>query len=100
MDVRKKKINGTYVLTDRDKPIYIDEDLIVSIPSGLFDRTTKRTISYLHKAMKVMNQLSLLEDSIIIYRIIRAPEKRLFNVDVGNMTTAKVNAYLKKIIGK
>jgi polyhydroxyalkanoate synthesis regulator phasin len=83
---------------DKDEGYLISENLITYVPSGVTDPTGKYYISSLHKAMKPLNQLRLLEDSAVIYRITRAPERRVFFIDVGKLPKKKADAYVKKLI--
>ena len=78
----------------------ISKDSIVYVPSGLLDETRKNVISYLHKAIKVANQLRMLEDSLVIYRLVRAPERRVFRIDVGGLPAKKAEAYIQNMIAK
>lgn len=80
--------------------IKISEDSIVHITSGLFDPAKSTVLSYLHKAIRPMNQLRFVEDATVVYRVSRAPERRVFYVDVGNMPKAKAEQYLKDIMTK
>jgi hypothetical protein len=66
----------------------------------MLDPTRKRILSYLHKAIKPVNQLRMMEDSLVIYRISRAPERRIFYIDVGNLPKGKAEEYLKGIMGQ
>lgn len=66
--------------------------------SGLFDSEKEQVLSHLHKAMKTLNQLLMLEDSVVIYRISRAPERRVFYIDVGNLPRTKAEQYLQDIM--
>lgn len=75
----------------------IKKDNIVYVPSGLMDAKRLMMISYLHKAIKPFNQLRMVEDALVIYRLARAPERRLFYIDVGTMSTQKANQYVKSI---
>jgi hypothetical protein len=75
-------------------------DAIVNINSGLMDAKRAMVLSYLHKAIKPLNQLRMVEDATVIYRLSRAPERRVFYVDVGNMPTIKAEQYLKDIMTK
>jgi hypothetical protein len=76
-----------------------DESIAVS-DSGIFDSDKEVTLSYLHKAMKPINQLRMLEDAMVIYRITRAPERRVFYIDVGNLPKTKAEQYLRNIMNK
>jgi hypothetical protein len=79
-------------------PIPITKDAISYNGSGLVDASRKRVISNLQKAVRPWNQLKMLEDAVVIYRISRAPERRVFYVDVGNLPKNKADAYLKDIM--
>lgn len=79
-------------------PIPIAPDAIAYNGSGLVDASRKRVISNLQKAVRPWNQLKMLEDAVVIYRISRAPERRVFYVDVGNLPKGKAEAYLKDIM--
>lgn len=72
----------------------IANDSIVVVSSGLMDQNNQYVLSYLHKAIKPMNQLRTLEDAAVIYRLSRAPERRIFYIDVGNLPKAKAEQYL------
>lgn len=74
----------------------IDPTAISFIHSGLLDSSSNIIISYLHKAIKPLNQLRMVEDSAVIYRIARAPERRIFYIDVANMTPSKAEAHVQK----
>ena len=75
-------------------------EAVATADSGLFDKEKEVTLSYLHKAMKPINQLRMLEDSMVIYRITRAPERRVFYIDVGNLPKTKAEQYLRNIMNK
>ena len=70
----------------------IAKDAITYCTSGLVDRNKGATLSYLHKAIKSINQLRMIEDSLVIYRLSRAPERRIFYIDVGNLPKIKSRA--------
>ena len=78
----------------------IHPDAIVYGTSGMLDPSRKRILSYLHKAIKPVNQLRMMEDSLVIYRISRAPERRIFYIDVGNLPKGKAEEYLTNIMNK
>jgi len=80
--------------------IEIHKDAIIFVPSGLLDEERKNVVSYLHRSIKTVNQLRMLEDSQIVYRLVRAPERRVFYIDVGNLPTSKAEAYLQSVISK
>ena len=83
-----------------DTGIKISPDSICHINSGLYDASRRRVFGYLHKAIKPLNQLRMIEDSVIIYRISRAPERRVFYVDVGNLPKNKAEQYLRDIMNR
>jgi hypothetical protein len=73
-------------------------DSVVNVNSGLMDAKRAMVLSYLHKAIKPLNNLRMMEDATVIYRLSRAPERRIFYIDVGNMSTIKTDQYLKNIM--
>jgi len=75
-------------------------DAIAYATSGVMDPGRKRILSYLHKALKPVNQLRMMEDSLVIYRISRAPERRIFYIDVGNLPKGKAEEYLRGIMNQ
>jgi hypothetical protein len=80
--------------------IRIAPDSIINVNSGLMDAKNTFVISYLHKAIKPLNQLRMIEDAIVIYRISRAPERRIFYIDVGNLPRGKAEQYLRDVMVK
>ena len=80
--------------------IKIAKDSICYVTSGLFDRNKGTCLSYLHKAIKSLNQLRMVEDSLVIYRLSRAPERRIFYIDVGNLPKVKAEQYLKEVMSR
>ena len=78
----------------------IAPDAITYVPSGLIDGNSGRVMSYLHKAIKPVNQLRMIEDALVIYRISRAPERRIFYIDVGNLPKIKAEQYLKDVMNR
>ena len=78
----------------------ITKDSITYCPSGLVDQTKGSVLSYLHKAIKPVNQLRMIEDALVIYRISRAPERRIFYIDVGNLPKIKAEQYLKDVMSR
>ena len=74
------------------------KDSITYCTSGLVDRNKNLTLSYLHKAIKGLNQLRMIEDSLVIYRLSRAPERRIFYIDVGNLPKMKAEQYLRDVM--
>ena len=82
------------------KGIKITKDSITYCTSGLVDRNKGTILSYLHKAIKSLNQLRMIEDSLVIYRLSRAPERRIFYIDVGNLPKVKAEQYLKEVMSR
>ena len=80
--------------------VKIAKDSIVYCTSGLVDRNKNRVLSYLQKAIKALNQLRMIEDSLVIYRLSRAPERRIFYIDVGNLPKVKAEQYLKEVMNR
>ena len=80
--------------------IRIHKDAISYCPSGLVDQQKNVVLSFLHKAIKPVNQLRMIEDSLVIYRISRAPERRIFYIDVGNLPKIKAEQYLKDVMNR
>jgi hypothetical protein len=78
--------------------IKFSRDSITYCTSGLVDRNKGSTLSYLHKAIKSLNQLRMIEDSLVIYRLSRAPERRIFYIDVGNLPKVKAEQYLRDVM--
>ena len=80
--------------------VKIAKDSITYCTSGLVDRNKNRVLSYLHKAIKALNQLRMIEDSLVIYRLSRAPERRIFYIDVGNLPKIKAEQYLREVMNR
>ena len=80
--------------------IKISPDSICLVHSGILDQRNKMVLGYLHKAIKPMNQLRMLEDAVVIYRLARAPERRVFYIDVGNLPKLKAEQYLRDMMAK
>ena len=78
----------------------ISPDSIININSGLMDAKNTFVISFLHKVIKPLNQLRMIEDAVVIYRISRAPERRIFYIDVGNLPKGKAEQYLRDVMVK
>ena len=95
-----------YVYSELDKNPTLSEgikvapDSICYVHSGLFDATKSRVFGYLQKAIKPLNQLRMIEDAVVIYRISRAPERRIFYIDVGNLPKNKAEQYLRDIMNR
>ncbi len=101
------KINEYYLYNERgiigahsNLGAKISIDSIINVNSGLMDSKRAMVLSYLHKAIKPLNNLRMMEDATVIYRLSRAPERRIFYIDVGNMPTIKAEQYLKDIMTK
>jgi hypothetical protein len=92
----EKGVSGTTTGTG----IKIAPDTISFCPSGLIDQNKNIVLSYLHKAIKPVNQLRMIEDATVIYRIARAPERRIFKIDVGNLPKAKAEQYLRDVMAR
>ena len=82
------------------KGVKIAKDTITYVNSGLVDRNRGSVLSYLHKSIKALNQLRMIEDSLVIYRLSRAPERRIFYIDVGNLPKVKAEQYLKEVMSR
>ena len=80
--------------------VKITDDSITYAPSGLVDMQKGSVLSHLNKAIKPVNQLRMIEDSLVIYRISRAPERRIFYIDVGNLPKMKAESYLKDVMNR
>tara|TARA_B100000424_G_scaffold261789_1_gene247150 strand:- start:531 stop:2195 length:1665 start_codon:yes stop_codon:yes gene_type:complete len=86
--------------TGGNKGVKIAKDSITYVTSGLVDRNKGTVLSYLHKAIKALNQLRMIEDSLVIYRLSRAPERRIFYIDVGNLPKVKAEQYLREVMSR
>lgn len=104
-----KEIEEYYMYTDSDKESYLltgpggiqlSLDSVVYVPSGLIDMNTKRVLGYLHKAIRPLNMLRQLEDALLVYRVARAPERRVFYVDVGQLPKQKAEQYLRDMMSR
>ena len=101
-----KSIEEYYLYNDRGiaegqyQGVKLPLDSVIYVPSGWMDQNTGMMMSYLHKAIKVVNQLKMMEDALVIYRISRAPERRIFYVDVGNLPKIKAEQYVNDIMNK
>jgi len=89
---------NNYSSNGASKGIKISKDAITYCTSGLVDRNKGSVLSYLHKAIKALNQLRMIEDSLVIYRLSRAPERRIFYIDVGNLPKVKAEQYLRDVM--
>ena len=106
-----KKVNEYFLYNDKglqnattgggiNQGIKIAPDSITYVPSGIVDQNKGHILSYLHKAIKPVNQLRMIEDALVIYRISRAPERRIFYIDVGNLPKIKAEQYLKDVMNR
>ena len=80
--------------------VKIATDSITFVTSGVIDQTRNMVMGHLHKAIKPVNQLRMIEDAVVIYRIVRAPERRVFYVDVGNLPKIKAESYLRDVMAR
>jgi len=87
-------------LTQASQGLKISPDAVTYVTSGVTDSSRKKVLSYLHKALKPVNQLRMMEDSLVIYRLSRAPERRIFYIDVGNLPKGKAEEYMRNIMSK
>ena len=101
-----KEIEEYYLYNDKGiteqttQGVKLSLDSVVYVPSGYVDQNSGMMMSYLHKAIKPVNQLKMIEDALVIYRISRAPERRIFYVDVGNLPKLKAEQYVSDIMNK
>lgn len=101
-----KSIDEYYLYNDKGitevgtQGVKLPLDSVLYIPSGVVDANSGLMLSYLHKAIKIVNQLKMMEDALVIYRISRAPERRIFYVDVGNLPKIKAEQYVNDIMNK
>ena len=86
--------------SNSNRPVKIAIDAVTFCHSGLVDRNKQTILSYLHKTIKALNQLRMIEDSLVIYRLSRAPERRIFYIDVGNLPKIKAEQYLKDVMSR
>ena len=91
---------GLDVNVGTSQGVKITNDSIAYCPSGLIDMQKGTVLSHLHKAIKPVNQLRMIEDALVIYRISRAPERRIFYIDVGNLPKQKAESYLKDVMNR
>lgn len=114
-EVKKKKdsqtgvslvesVNEFYIYQEtpgaQSQGVKLSPDSVSYVTSGLLDVDRKRVVSHLHKALKPINQLRMMEDSLVIYRLARAPERRIFYIDVGNLPRGKAETYMKDIMAR
>ena len=98
------KVDEYYIYEDKpgqtQTGVKLSNDSISYVTSGLLDESKKKVVSHLHKALKPINQLRMMEDSLVIYRLARAPERRIFYIDVGNLPRGKAEQYMQDIMSK
>lgn len=92
--------NDKGITENTTQGVRLSTDSIIYCPSGLIDFNTNMMMSHLHKAIKPVNQLKMVEDSLVIYRVSRAPERRIFYIDVGNLPKVKAEQYVNDIMNK
>lgn len=101
-----KEVEEYYLYNDKGitettiQGIKLPVDSVIYTPSGLIDGNTGMVVGYLHKAIKLVNQLKMMEDALVIYRISRAPERRIFYVDVGTLPKIKAEQYVNDLMNK
>ena len=97
------KVNEFYIFQEKqgaNQGVKLSPDSVSYVTSGLLDPSRKRVVSYLHKAIKPINQLRMMEDSLVVYRLARAPERRIFYIDVGNLPAGKAEQHMKDIMSR
>jgi hypothetical protein len=100
-----EKVDEYYIYQEKpgssqNSGVKMSLDSVSYCTSGLLDESRKKVVSYLHKALKPINQLRMMEDSLVIYRLARAPERRIFYIDVGNLPRGKAEQYMKDIMAR
>ena len=97
----QKNQYGSVAVTGQQKDaVKFAKDAVAYCTSGLVDRNKQTVLSYLQKSIKALNQLRMIEDSLVIYRLSRAPERRIFYIDVGNLPKAKAEQYLREVMAR
>ena len=97
---QKNQYGSVAVAGQQKDAVKLAKDAVAYCTSGLVDRNKHTNLSYLHKAIKALNQLRMIEDSLVIYRMSRAPERRIFYIDVGNLPKVKAEQYLKDVMNR
>ncbi len=97
---QKNQYGSVAVAGQQKDAVKLAKDSVAYCTSGLVDRNKGSTLSYLHKAIKAVNQLRMIEDSLVIYRLSRAPERRIFYIDVGNLPKVKAEQYLRDVMSR
>ena len=93
-------ISSTFDVNNATSGVKIANDAITYVTSGLQDLNKKMVLSFLHKSIKALNQLRMIEDALVIYRLSRAPERRIFYIDVGNLPKVKAEQYLREVMAR
>jgi len=93
-------LTGIQTQIKNSQGLKIAPDSVTFVTSGIYNPTTKQVYGHLHKAIKPVNQLRMMEDALVIYRISRAPERRIFYIDVGNLPKPKAESYLKDVMSR
>ena len=97
---QKNQYGSVAVAGQQKDAVKLAKDSVAYCTSGLVDRNKHTNLSYLHKAIKALNQLRMIEDSLVIYRMSRAPERRIFYIDVGNLPKVKAEQYLREVMSR
>ena len=97
---QKNQYGSVSVSGQQKDAVKLAKDSVAYCTSGLVDRNKHTNLSYLHKAIKALNQLRMIEDSLVIYRMSRAPERRIFYIDVGNLPKVKAEQYLREVMSR
>ena len=99
-----KKVEEFFIYQDKpgnqQSGVKLSVDSVSYVTSGLLDENRRKVVSHLNKALKPINQLRMMEDSLVIYRLARAPERRIFYIDVGNLPKGKAEEYMKNIMSR
>jgi len=93
-------ISSTFDVNNATSGVKIANDAITYVQSGIQDLNKKMVLSFLHKSIKSLNQLRMIEDALVIYRLSRAPERRIFYIDVGNLPKVKAEQYLRETMAR
>ena len=99
-----EKVNEFYIYQEKpggqQSGVKLTNDSVSYVTSGILDESRRKVVGFLHKALKPITQLRMIEDSLVIYRLARAPERRMFYIDVGNLPRGKAEQYMKDIMAK
>ena len=91
---------SSYSSTTMDAGLKVSPDAMVYVTSGIMDASRKKVLSHLHKSIKLVNQLRMMEDALVVYRVARAPERRIFYIDVGNLPKGKAEEYVRNMMSQ